>query len=720
MPGSTPTSPAPARRAALVGLALLAGALAARALDPPGLPREARLELTSLLWAGLALAFALRCELAGRATPPGWRSAGLVCGGLAVGLELPHLVEWFARLDPLGREPGLDPQAHPGLVVVGVVLAGVGPLLALLRPRRPFLCGLLGVTLVGLGVPPLIDGARVGSAGPTDLAPGPGPQLLGGLLLALGAAAAGLAWRNDARTPTGPRRSALLVGAAGMVCALLGSELVRAFERQRAALRVDRNAAWLKLELEGDLAACLRRLVVLDQLLRAHGPTDELPAEIETSLRLEPGYRALARLDEGGQPVWIVPAGGPLPPRVGLEPALAEALAGRPAVQLDRSPRGLETGTVWVVANDPRDGFLAGLLDTPRVLSDALEGQRERGFQLLLRLDDLPLLDAAPPAPGRDPWRRAWSTRLGGVTWQVEVWPDAPLQAELRTRLPDAVLGAGLLLAGAFALLFRLTQRERHSRLELEQASARLAEEVAERVQAEAALERSNRDLEEFAAVAAHDLRAPLRAVRGLADWIAEDLGEERRGETQDNLRLLGERVARMERLLDGLFEYARAGARGEVERVDVSGLVAEIRQLLEPPPGVAIVADPGLPVFTAARVPLLQVLLNLIGNALAHHDRAQGRIEVTARREERFWRFAVEDDGPGIPPQHHRRVFQLFTTLRPGARDGSGMGLALVRRTVGRQGGSVDLVSPVSSGRGTRVSFTWPCQPRRAESQDG
>jgi signal transduction histidine kinase len=109
--------------------------------------------------------------------------------------------------------------------------------------------------------------------------------------------------------------------------------------------------------------------------------------------------------------------------------------------------------------------------------------------------------------------------------------------------------------------------------------------------------------------------------------------------------------------------------------------------------------------------MPLQTVLFNLIGNAIKHHDRSEGLIEVDVRDEDGSWRFTVRDDGPGIPKRFHEQAFKMFQTLRPRDQvEGSGMGLAFVKKTVGYFGGELSLVS---EGRGTEFSFTWPKQQR-------
>jgi PAS domain S-box-containing protein len=222
-------------------------------------------------------------------------------------------------------------------------------------------------------------------------------------------------------------------------------------------------------------------------------------------------------------------------------------------------------------------------------------------------------------------------------------------------------------------------------------------------------LERSNRDLEEFAYVASHDLKAPLRAVAHLAEWIAEDMGESAGEETRENLSLLRQRVARLQMLLDGLLAYSRVGrVEQSVEPVDSAALVEDIVASLAPPAGFRVACAGPMPVLRTNRAPLEHVLQNLIANALKHHDCAAGEVTISARQRGGLAEFRVTDDGPGIPPQYHERIFVIFQTLA--SRDeveAGGIGLAIVKKTVERHGGRVAVHSNPPQ-RGTSFVFTW------------
>jgi two-component system sensor kinase FixL len=221
-------------------------------------------------------------------------------------------------------------------------------------------------------------------------------------------------------------------------------------------------------------------------------------------------------------------------------------------------------------------------------------------------------------------------------------------------------------------------------------------------------LERSNRELDQFAYSASHDLRSPLRAIGQMASWIAEDHGKSLPDEVCRDLGLIQRRVLRMQYLLDDMLDYARAGRQdGDASRVDCEKLVHEIVDMLAPPPGFTVCVNP-LPEIVTHRAPLAQVLRNLIGNAIKHHDRAVGHIDISAEPHEDQIDFTVRDDGPGIPREYHDEIFQMFSTLKPrDVLEGSGMGLAMVRKILDTRGGDIHLES--AEGRGATFRFTWP-----------
>ena len=240
-------------------------------------------------------------------------------------------------------------------------------------------------------------------------------------------------------------------------------------------------------------------------------------------------------------------------------------------------------------------------------------------------------------------------------------------------------------------------------------AVARAAEEAHLREELIGALERSNADLDGFAYVASHDLKAPLRGIASLADWIGEDLGEQIPDSVRGHLAMLRGRVHRLEDLIEGILRYSRAGRTGrEVTAVDVGALLAETIELLAPPATATVVVEAGMPVFATARAPLQQVFMNLIGNALKHAAGPATAVRVGVRDAGAAWEFSVTDNGAGIAPIFHEQIWGIFQRLK--SRDeveGAGIGLSVVRKTVSAFGGRAWVESAADAGACFR--FTWP-----------
>ncbi|MDT8437449.1 MAG: PAS domain S-box protein [Wenzhouxiangellaceae bacterium] len=224
----------------------------------------------------------------------------------------------------------------------------------------------------------------------------------------------------------------------------------------------------------------------------------------------------------------------------------------------------------------------------------------------------------------------------------------------------------------------------------------------------EAELARSNAELDRFAYLASHDLKAPLHGIGQIADWIREDLTDQIDDETRNHLDLLQRRVVRMQRLLDDLLQYSRAGRlEGQLRDTDLDASVRELFAMISEGCGFELRIAGTLPRMHTLSAPLEQVFVNLLGNAVKHHDRQHGVIEVLHVHRDHHHRFCIIDDGPGIESEYHERVFQMYQTLKPRDQvEGSGIGLSLVRKIVEGYGGQVTLES---SGRGTRICFTWP-----------
>ena len=261
-----------------------------------------------------------------------------------------------------------------------------------------------------------------------------------------------------------------------------------------------------------------------------------------------------------------------------------------------------------------------------------------------------------------------------------------------------------------------LNEQLRHEIAERENAEKKVRhmnKELEQRVQQRTAkLEAANKELQSFAYVVSHDLKSPLRGISRLAYWLATDYAGTFDENGQEMLDLLVGRAKRMNSLIEGILQYSRIGrVRSEILRVDLNELMSEVIALLAPPKHIHISIENHLPSLILEKTRIFQAFQNLLSNAINYMDKPEGYIQVSCVENNEHWTFCIRDNGPGIAPQYHEKIFQIFQTLASrDERESTGIGLALVQKIIELHQGRIWIES--EEGQGSAFYFTLPKTP--------
>jgi PAS domain S-box-containing protein len=237
-------------------------------------------------------------------------------------------------------------------------------------------------------------------------------------------------------------------------------------------------------------------------------------------------------------------------------------------------------------------------------------------------------------------------------------------------------------------------------------AKLRLARMVRELHRQTRELAQVNSGLQEFTAMVSHDLKAPLRAISARAGMVCMELGDEASPQVKEHLAALQNRVRSMEAMINGLLNYSRAGRQCSRREINVRALLLKQLEAMDIPEGFTLEIADELPTVNADLFQLRQIFCNLIDNAIRHHDNMRGHVSITGRTCGNHHEFHVVDDGPGIPEEERERIFEMFESGRHHGAGSTGIGLAVVKRMVQENGGTIALTG---GARGSTFTFTWP-----------
>jgi len=299
-------------------------------------------------------------------------------------------------------------------------------------------------------------------------------------------------------------------------------------------------------------------------------------------------------------------------------------------------------------------------------------------------------------------------TDLYGRTWTFLIQSNISFRQNTTLNQSSVILIGGLIIDGFLLILFLfLTKANRQALKYAEKMTAELKEKTKHLEKSNIDLEKSNNDLEQFSYVASHDLKSPLNAIEQLASWIEEDCEEVLPEESKEHLALLRQRSKRMLKLLDDLLDYSRLNlTTASNDKVNLAEKAQDILSLLESNDNFSCLV-PDIEI-NIPQLPFEIVLRNLISNSIKHHDKPTGQITIQYAKKDNFHEISLEDDGPGIPKAFHDKAMEMFQTLQSRDKvEGSGMGLAMIKRIVVHYNGSVNIIS--DGKRGTKINILWP-----------
>ncbi len=224
-------------------------------------------------------------------------------------------------------------------------------------------------------------------------------------------------------------------------------------------------------------------------------------------------------------------------------------------------------------------------------------------------------------------------------------------------------------------------------------------------------MERARAELREFVSIASHDLKTPLRGISRLAYWLAQEYADcvDERGQNMTNMLIA--RVRRLDKLIDGLLEYSRVGQQLTPPiAIDLRRFINQLIMTLPVPQHIEIAVSSELPTVVAHPDNMRRLFQNLLNNAIQFLDKPAGSIAITCASADDAWVFRVRDNGAGIEPKYHQKIFHIFETLD--SKDMSantGIGLALVKKIITNYGGEIWVES--TPGSGSTFVFTLPKQ---------
>ncbi len=542
--------------------------------------------------------------------------------------------------------------------------------------------------------------------------------------IALGIGVIGFTWKTSLQEDEGtPRWVPIFAGISILTVSVLLWQALTADDVKNFRDNTQLEAAGYSSIIETAIKNRVATLTHLSESLASPRPSRKQWEMDAGLISKQPGYHAIAWIDPARRTRWIVSDAPTSNVPASLSPSqqkLLEQVYAQRSASLSK-PLTLDDGSIGfftyapIFHNDTFNGFVLGVFRLQELIDVILPSQVTSDYTLAL-------------FDGKDEIYRRGDERLlthlqgitviplPGYAWEMHISPSQALISRQDSALPEVVLGLGFVMALLLALSIHFAHRARLNAARALETNRMLEEEIAVRKQVESDLEnharslaRSNTELEQFAYVASHDLQEPLRMVTSYMQLLEKRYKDKLDEDANVFIGYAVDGAARMKLLITGLLTYSRAGKQGQtVGSVDMEEVLrsanGNLQGLIEEAQG-EVTHDP-LPKVVGDPTQLLQLLQNLIGNALKFRGEAPARVHVGASEQGRHWLFSVSDQGIGISAEFHHRIFALFQRLHDReAYEGTGIGLALCKKIVESHGGRIWLDS--EPGQGCTFYFT-------------
>lgn len=225
-----------------------------------------------------------------------------------------------------------------------------------------------------------------------------------------------------------------------------------------------------------------------------------------------------------------------------------------------------------------------------------------------------------------------------------------------------------------------------------------------------AKMQNINQELENFAYIVSHDLKAPLRGISSITMWLVEDYKDSLDEDGQELVELLQKRVERMHGLIEGILQYSRIDRKDtKAKALDLQELVEDVIEFVSPPAHIKVSMTTSFPTIFNHETQVRQVFQNFLSNAIKYNDKEQGIVTVSCKEvEDEMYEFCVADNGPGIEKKYQEKIFQIFQTLhKKDEYNSTGIGLSIVKKIISNNGGEIRLES--EKDQGAKFYFTLP-----------